>query len=274
MKSSGTAIALARRIEHGDARGVAESIAALAVLRPDIGATCEPIAGGLAAFGGLTSPLSRTHALGMQGPVSDHDLDRLEAFYRERGLGTHCEICPYADPTMIQALGRRGYRLVGFINLFVREIDNLRDLMAPGKNPAGLQVRRIDPSEGVAWSRLIGQGFGEADPSPATVDIGLSQLGRDHVACFQAEIDGVAIGGGVVACLDGIAYLYAGSTLPQHRERGAQAALIAARLAFGRDAGCTIASVGSTAGSPSQRNIERAGFQVAYTRTSFALEHT
>lgn len=256
---------VARRIEHSDARGACAAASAMAALRPEHGATSEAFAGGFAVFGGVGSPLSRARAVGMSGPVSEDEVARLESFYRERGMAARFELCPYADPSLIAIAGQRGYRVTGFVNVFALDANAVPDTVRPRPD---LLVRQVDAPDALAWSRLIGQGFGEPEPSSMTIEIGLAQFGRPEVACFQAELAGVPIGGGVVGLDGGAAFLFAGSTHPDHRGHGAQTALIAARVAFARARGCDLVSVVSSAGSASQRNIERAGFRVLYTRAS------
>lgn len=51
----------------------------------------------------------------------------------------------------------------------------------------------------------------------------------------------------------------------------AQTALLRARLRYAADRGCTVATVGALPGSQSQRNAEKQGFRVAYTRTKWQL---
>ena len=53
-----------------------------------------------------------------------------------------------------------------------------------------------------------------------------------------------------------------------HRNLGMQHALIAARLAAALAAGCDLAVVHTEPGSPSQRNVERLGFRLAYTKVT------
>jgi GNAT superfamily N-acetyltransferase len=57
----------------------------------------------------------------------------------------------------------------------------------------------------------------------------------------------------------------AADTLPAFRSRGIHTALVHARLAAAREAGCDLAMVHTRPGAVSQRNILRAGFQLAYT---------
>ncbi len=65
---------------------------------------------------------------------------------------------------------------------------------------------------------------------------------------------------------DGVALLFSASTRFQFRKRGVQTALITARLQAAAHAGCDLAMVLTTPGSASERNIQRAGFRVAYTK--------
>ena len=64
--------------------------------------------------------------------------------------------------------------------------------------------------------------------------------------------------------------LYIASTLPAFRRRGVQAALLRARLAAARDAGCALVFVGARLANTSARNVERAGFRLAFTKATFA----
>jgi GNAT superfamily N-acetyltransferase len=70
----------------------------------------------------------------------------------------------------------------------------------------------------------------------------------------------------VLAIHDGVALLGGASTRPAHRRKGAQLALLGARLAAARRHGCDLAMMAARPGSASQRNAERHGFRIAYTR--------
>jgi hypothetical protein len=54
--------------------------------------------------------------------------------------------------------------------------------------------------------------------------------------------------------------------LPHARRRGAQSALLAERCRAAAAAGCSLAIAEAEPGSTSQRNMERLGFCVVYTR--------
>lgn len=92
-------------------------------------------------------------------------------------------------------------------------------------------------------------------------------FGKDGFAHFMA-FDGtrpVAIG--ALAVFEGLGYLTNATTATPDRKRGAQSALIAARIAKARELGCTSLAVETlTLLEHSLRNLERAGFRVAYEK--------
>ena len=55
------------------------------------------------------------------------------------------------------------------------------------------------------------------------------------------------------------------------RRRGLQAALLQERMRYAFDHGCDLAMMVAEAGSESQRNSERKGFRIAYTRMKWRL---
>ena len=76
------------------------------------------------------------------------------------------------------------------------------------------------------------------------------------------------LGGGALEIHEGVASLMAAGTLPQYRRQGVQMALIQARLAAANAADCDLAMIHTTPGAASQRNVLRAGFQLAYTNVN------
>jgi GNAT superfamily N-acetyltransferase len=94
----------------------------------------------------------------------------------------------------------------------------------------------------------------------------------EHAAPFLARIDGQPVGGGAVFIHQGLALLAGAATLPLYRNRGVHAALHHARLALARRSGCDLAAQGAQPGSTSQRNAERRGLRVAYTRALLVRE--
>ena len=66
----------------------------------------------------------------------------------------------------------------------------------------------------------------------------------------------------------GIFAVCGAGTAAEFRGRGLQTALLRARLAAAAEAGCEFAVVITNGGSASQRNCERLGFRVAYSKVT------
>lgn len=96
-------------------------------------------------------------------------------------------------------------------------------------------------------------------------------FGKDgfvHVMAFDGTRP-VAVG--ALAVFEDLGYLTAAATMEGDRQRGAQSALIAARIAKARALGCTALAVETlTMLEHSLRNLERAGFRVAYEKEVYA----
>lgn len=83
---------------------------------------------------------------------------------------------------------------------------------------------------------------------------------------FVAKINGVVAGGGTCAIDDSICNLGVTSTLAPFRGQGIQKALLNQHLLFSKSQGLTIATVTTEPGSISDLNIQKIGFNSAYTR--------
>jgi GNAT superfamily N-acetyltransferase len=59
-------------------------------------------------------------------------------------------------------------------------------------------------------------------------------------------------------------------TLPEARGQGCQLALIAARVKYAKEYGYKLMMMGALPGSTSQKNGQRAGMNIAYTRIKWA----
>ena len=70
----------------------------------------------------------------------------------------------------------------------------------------------------------------------------------------------------------GVALFAGASTVPAMRRRGLQYALLAARMQYAIEKQCDLAMMGALPGSSSQRNAERHGFRIAYTRIKWQRE--
>jgi len=263
-------LALARRLEAMEAFACVDTARTVARLHPEIATATQAIAGGWAVFTGVGSPISEARGPGMATPVTEADMDDLEQFYGSRGDAIRIEVCPLADASLHQLLAKRGYRLLEFSNMLARSLDSAPTSIPA---PAGIATRRAEPSEGRLWSETVAHCFAEYMPvTQELLDIVSCWTHSSIGTCYFGLVDGAVAGGGTVAMHDGVALLGGAGTAPRFRNRGVQQTLIEARLAHAALAGCDLAMTVTLPGSVSQRNCERLGFHVAYTRTKFTRE--
>ena len=232
--------------------------------RPDSGAEARSVAGGFAFFFGPMSPLSQAVGIGMQGAVSEEEFDELEAFFLSRRAPIAISLCPYAHPTVLERLASRRYRITQFEHTLVRELGRREAIMPP---PEAL-VQAAVPEHAKLWSRTVMEGFQEGAPSTERLeDLFAVMFAARGATAYLAWQEGQPAGGGAVSIQAGDAAMFYGdSTLPDYRRRGLQSALIAARLRQASASGCRLAMACTGPGTASQRNYERAGFRVAYTK--------
>jgi hypothetical protein len=251
-------IRLARRLE------AAEATNARGCNQGQPGGAMLDVAGGVAIFAGRESPLTQAIGLGLSGPVSQAEFDALEDFFRFRETRVSVELCPLASPELVQMLGERGYRLTEFNNVLVRPLGG-----ELGTSPAG--IRRAEPGEADLWSRIVGEGFFEQpDLTAEEMDVGRTIFNMYGAMCYLAFPPGGELAGGAAMALrDGVATMFADGVAARFRRQGLHGGLIAARLRDAASAGCDLATASTLPGSTSQRNYERAGFQVVYTKTTF-----
>jgi len=257
---------LARRLELTQAwRGV-NYARALHKLKPEIKVKVEPVGGGFMIFAGKDSPLNRAVGLGFQGPVPPPILDEVESFYQHRVSPIRVDLCPLAGLSLIELLSQRTYTIDEFKNILFISLDE--DIPEPPHDP-DIVIRQADSGEADLWIRTTAQGFEEsASPSPETLQILLPNFHSENSVCFFAIVGDEPVGGGGMYLYESAVELGGASTLPAFRRKGIQTALLVARLKEARRRGCRLAIVVTSPGSGSQRNIERVGFRLAYTKAT------
>jgi GNAT superfamily N-acetyltransferase len=261
-------IALSRKLEATEGHSNAAFVEARARLEPTVSASWRDIGGTYALFDGVGSPLTQTFGLGMFSTPDSAQLEELETFFADRGASVFHEVSPLANPSLLSLLTDRGYRPVELTSLLYQP---LVDRHLPPTEPAsGIITRRIDrenADDADHWADVAAEGWGDTPEIAAFARaLGRVNARAADTHCFLAELDGRTIGAGAMHVHDGVALLAGASTIPDARRRGGQRALLAARLRFATDAGCDLAMMGAAPGSASQRNAERQGFRIAYTR--------
>jgi GNAT superfamily N-acetyltransferase len=173
-----------------------------------------------------------------------------------------------SGPGTMAMLCAHGYRPIEVSSVLYREVEK------PGIDHAGdVKVRVIGADEMDMWSAVSARGWTYEHPEwePFVQEMGNLCAARENSPCFLAEADGTPGAAGVL-CLHGGVALFGGSaTVPELRRRGLQGALLQERMLYACEHGCDLAMMVAEAGSNSQRNAERKGFRVAYTRLKWRL---
>jgi len=257
-------LALARRLERAEGLANARCVEARARVSPEVGAAWIEVAGALAMFDGPASPITQTFGLGLFDGADDADVARIEDFFTDRGAPAHHEVSPVAGPAIFTLLTGRGYEPFEFTSVLYRPIGE-RNLDAL-PNPS-LRVRAIAESEAELWARTAAEGWRETTgPGDFMLTMGRVFAAASGSRLYVAELDGRAVAAAAMHLHDGVALMAGASTIPAARGRGAQLALLERRLGDAFANGCDLAMMGALPGSISQRNAERHGFRIAYTR--------
>lgn len=164
-------------------------------------------------------------------------------------------------------MARRGLAPVGSWTKFARPAG------APPPASTDLTIRRVGSDRASDFGAMVQTGFG----APPPFALWAAQLaGRAGWTTYVAYDGEAPVAAAAMFVERDLAWLGLGCCLPSHRGRGAQSAMLAARIA---DAGVMGASAvvtetgtpppGEEAQHPSFRNILRAGFEPAYRRINF-----
>ena len=262
---------LSQKLERAEARANAAFVETRACLEPDLGATWIEVGGAYAMFDGPESPCTQTFGLGLFDKITDTAMERIEGFFSERGAPVFHEVSPMADPATLSMLNERGYRPIELSTVLYRSLDSI-EAYVTRKNDA-ISTRVIEPGEVDLWAATSAAGWATEHESLADF---MFNFGRISAQCsgsfpYLGELDGIAISTGMVFVHGDVAVLAGASTIPSGRNQGAQNALLDARLTHASDLGCTLAIMAASPGSQSQKNAQRNGFNIAYTRIKWQL---
>ncbi|MFM8392878.1 MAG: GNAT family N-acetyltransferase [Acidobacteriota bacterium] len=266
---------LSRRLEWTEARSNIAFVEARARISPETGAEWIEVAGAAVMYDGVASPCTQTFGLGMRAHLLEHELERIETFYLERGAPVYHEVSPLADIAVHQLLCRRGYQPVEMTSVMFRDLAAEAGESRPGGPGVGeaeVKVRVVGQEEWPEWARLAAEGWSElAEYADLMYDLAMVTASRTGALSFLAEIAGQGVATAGLSIVDDVALLTGASTIPAARRQGAQRALLNYRLAAAARAGCRLAMICAQPGSASQRNAEREGFRIAYTRIKWGL---
>lgn len=262
---------IARRIESAGAFGTARAVRQLAETLGDPSYSALALEDGWLILTPLEVPLWGARGMGFEARLPDAALARMEQASFGARVPAQIDVCPLADEELGARLEARGYAASPGCEVWVRDATPA----APVDAPAGVIITAVDPTDDAQvtqFAELVARGYQEGGPvADWNMAIGRNAVRRPTRQAFVARVDGELAGGGVLGVTDGLASFTFMSTLPAHRRRGVQTALMRARLEAAIAAGAVHICVQCEVGSPTARNASRLGFRHAYTRTLWTL---
>jgi GNAT superfamily N-acetyltransferase len=276
LMASGT---MAARIERAECDTVVAFAAEQQASGTDV--MIHEIGSAYAIFAGPGQPINKLAGLGF-APLDEDALAQVERAYDARNAELRVELATLADPSVGLLLTRRGYELAGYENVLGLALGaDLVDSLAVARESdlaRGVIVTRAGADETRPWIETVADGFSHPDrfdgPPPPTesfdrdqiVEVFLASSNVEGMALYLARRDGTIAGGGSTRISKRLVQLSGAATLPAHRRRGVQSALMRARLLDAAREGCDLAIVTTEPGSKSQENVQRVGFALLYAR--------
>jgi GNAT superfamily N-acetyltransferase len=261
-------LALSKRLERAEGFACVQQAEARRRISPQSSAAWIECGGAFAVFDGVDSPCTQTFGLGLFEELTSATLDTIETFFTERAAPVLHEISPFAGVAALDLLCARGYRPLELSSVLYQPIAEPAPIAA-----TNITVRVAEPHEAALWAEVSTRGWSHDHPEYAAIltEIGALIAAREHTVCFLAEVDNQP-GAAAALCLhEGVALFAGAATVPELRRRGLQSALLRERMLYAFHHDCDLAMMAAIPGSNSQRNAERSGFQVAYTRTKWQL---
>ncbi len=263
---------LSQKIERAEAKSNADFVETRAGLFPESGAEWTEIGGAYAMFDGAESPLTQTFGLGIFDEIKNEHLEKIEAFFKKHDAPVFHEVSPMADVSLLGLLNERGFEPIELTNVMFQPLapDSLPELSVN----QNIKTRIIERGEEKIWAKTSADGWGTE--MEGFWDF-MFELGQISAQCaggfpFIAELENKPISTGMLLIYDDVAILAGTSTVLEERKQGAQTALLDARLRFAVERGCKLAIMAALPGSQSQRNAQKNGFRIAYTRTKWHLK--
>lgn len=261
---------LARLLEGTESLAASRFVEARQKVNPLQNACWANIAGARVMFDGADSPLTQSFELGVHKIPTEKEWEQLEAFLTDRGAPVFHEVSPMVPMELATTLGNRGYRPIEWTSVMYRSLNT--PLPARKAGTAEFEIEVVSGDGFDSWVDLSARGW-NADPQ---TDAFLRAFGEvaaraEGNYAMTAKLAGQPVATGSLF-LDGQVCLLSGaSTIPEARNRGAQSALFRARMQLAAEKGAVLAMMCAQPGTPSQRNAQRNGFHIAYTRTKWHL---
>ncbi len=208
---------------------------------------------------------NRVHGLGVLAPATASTVAIAVAPWDGTGRTYVIHVAPDTAPVdlpkLLQTLGFRASK---------NWVKMLRGTEPPPAIPTALRIEEVGVDHAAAFAEIAAQAFELPEMGPLLS----GAVGRPGWHTYLAFDGDMPVAGGQLHVVDGVGWLGGGGTLPSHRGRGAQGAIMARRIHDAIALGCRhliteTAEETAEEPNPSYRNMLRTGFQLVYPRRNW-----
>ncbi len=255
---------IARREEERQARGTSE-----------VALEAEAINGGWMGFVEPGSWANQACGLGLTGPITEAELDRLVEYYTSRGVEPRIEVAAFADSTLVEGLAARGFVLREFENVLALDLE--KGVRPPPHSPSDdLVIEAIDARDPGAlrhYAELTSKLFAKEGQVVEEHAIETAMRIAAHPRCqgYVVRLGEEWVAGGTLEIDGDICSLIGAAVASAYRRRGIQTAIMLHRIERARQSGCRLAVIHSRPGIATERNAARLGFFLAYSKVVLAM---
>lgn len=259
---------LARLVEFGEARAYADMFRHAP---PELHLRVEQLGAAIA----LIAPdlpillFNRLIGLGLDDPATPATVDAAVGLYRAAGVKNFgVQLSPAAQPAELPDwLQARGLAPTS------RWAKVYRAAEPDAAATTTLRIEHIGQSQAAAFGSVACAAFGLPHFLQPWLAAGVGGPGWHHYLAYEGD---QPVATGALYVNGEVGWLGIGSTLPTHRRRGGQAALLAHRVQQAARLGChwLITETGEDTpaqSNPSFRNMLRTGFLLAYQRPNYMV---
>ncbi len=238
-----------------------------AALVAELGLRCEPVDGGTAFIASRFphATVNRVTGFGLDLPLDEATLDRTIALYPHRVFSI--QPSPMARPPELSGwLVARGFA-VGFHWLIWA-----REAQPPPDEPStGLELRRLEPEHAAEFAALVCAVYANPVRLAPLHAAGVGRPRWHHWGAFDGDR---LVSAGILYVHGEVGRLFTAGTLPTHRGRGAQGALLVRRMGQARALGCRWITAETADDlpdrpNPSVHNLHRLGFRLLHRRPAW-----
>lgn len=263
---------LADRLERSEAEYMASDMSALRT------GDDNPLGVDVAYFGDATAlvmkavddwEFNRTIGLRDESPA---EIDTVLAWYRERAIECRFDVTPMLCSERVrQDLAGRGFHQSGFHTVLYGE-----PTTGQPEAVGGVEVSEVGVGDMGMFAELFMLYYDDMNLAADLRERARANVEARHPLpgwrLYVAAVDGTPAAFGALYVSGGVGSLAGAATALPFRGRGCQSALVSRRIADAAAEGCDLVAAQATPGSSSQRNMERAGLRVAYTKAVWSRQ--